>query len=178
MTKVQTKEQPKESLANEEPSVASATHAYRDEVSPDSLMSDFRGSSVAVILAFTVIVHVVLVGIFSVGYLKNEILGEDTSSLSEEERLDIAVREGTTSLREIAERHGVSPQDLSSRFSKSRAPAAQAKSTATPESSEPGTETKSPETKEPDSAIEKELQKKADGPDLPDLESEDDDLFK
>ncbi len=157
-----------------------------DEVSPDSLMSDFRGRPVVTILAFTVIVHVVLVGVFSVRYLKNEVLGEDTSSLSEEERLDLAVDEATKSLRKIAERHGISPQDLSERFAKGDSTP---DTTATSKPANPDTRNTPPKpdgtsddptAKEPKSAIEKELKKKADGPDLPDLPpiEEEEDLFK
>ena len=94
----------------------SATSVYPDEVTPDSMMNDFRGRPVVGILSFTVIVHVVLISVFSFGYMKNELFGEDTSSMSEDERLKVAVQEATTSLREIAERHGLSPQDLTTQF--------------------------------------------------------------
>ena len=127
------------------------------------------------------IFHVVLIGVFSFGYLKNELLGKDTSSLSEEERMEVAVREATSSLRKIAERHGVSPQDLSERFTAGGAtpkprPASQpatAEEQVTPDDSE-----ESPPD-EPQSAIEKELQAREAGPELPDLPSidDEDDLF-
>lgn len=158
-----------------------------DEVSPDALMSDFRGRPVVTILAFTIIIHVVLIGVFSIGYLKNELLGEDTSALSEDERLNLAVEEATKSLRKIAERHGVRPQDLSERFSSN---GARSPTQETTEPQVPGTndtplptetsEEPNPTTAEPPSAIEKELQEKADGPDLPDLPpiAEEEDLFK
>ena len=155
---------------------------YSDEVSPDSLMSDFRGRPIVGILAFTVIVHILLIGVFSIRYLKNEVLGADTSSLSEEERLELAVDEATKALRKIAERHQVSPQDLSERFAGDSRPTTKAKPAnldqqeTTLDEPSPG----EPSPDEPQSAIEKELQKKEDGPALPNLPSldEEEDLFK
>ncbi len=162
-----------------EQSTSYAGRTYADDVSPDSLMSDFRGRPIVAVLIFTLVVHVVLVGVFSIGYLKNRVLGEDTSVMSKEQRLDIAVREATTSLREIAERHGLSPQELSSRFA-----AGDLRSTPTtsPKSGAPIVEevppVPDPASEEPGSAIEKTLQEKAVGPDLPDLApEEEDDLF-
>lgn len=162
---------------------APATPTYSDAVTPESMMSDFRGRPVVGILSFTVIVHAVLVSIFSIGYLKSELLGEDTSSLSEEERLEVAVREATTSLREIAERHGLSAQDLTSQFAGGESRTATS-TTGPPSvvSAEPeapnGT---TPDAGAPESAIEKELNTTADGPDLPelppDLPAEEDELF-
>ena len=168
---------------SDEQSTARQKPAYSDEVTPESMMSDFRGRPVVGILSFTVIVHVVLVSVFSFGYLKNELLGEDTSSLSEEERLEVAVREATTSLRGIAERHGLSPQDLTSQFAGGDSrPATSATSQPAAEPSGPDTpgETTA-ETDEPESAIERELNTTANGPDVPDLPpdlpTEEDDLF-
>ncbi len=154
-------------------------HTYADDVSPDSLMSDFRGRPIVAILVFTLVVHVILVGVFSVGYLKNRFLGEDTSAMSKEQRLDVAVREATTSLREIAERHGLSPQELSSRFAAGGVPPVSTTGpppeAGTVEDTPPVSD---PASAEPDSAIEKTLQEKAVGPDLPDLApEEEDDLF-
>jgi hypothetical protein len=154
----------------DKPSIES--HADFDDVSPDSLMSDFRGRPMAGILIFTVLVHVVLMGVFSIRYLKSEFLGEDTSSLTEEERIQEAVKDARKSLKDIAERHGVSPLDLSERFanvdSKPSTP-----TVGQPEDpKEPGTPTVPGDTppEDPKSAIETELQKKADGPDLPPLQ--------
>lgn len=162
---------------SEEQSGKMNTSGYASEVTPESMMSDFRGRPIIGILGVTVIVHVILVGVFSVGYLKNELLGEDTSSLSEEERMDVAVREATASLREIAERHGVSPQDLTKQFADGKA-----RDSATPTNPEmpPGSPTATtPDTETPKSAIEKELDKVEKGPELPPaLPKDEDDLFK
>ena len=157
----------------------SATSVYPDEVTPDSMMNDFRGRPVVGILSFTVIVHVVLISVFSFGYMKNELFGEDTSSMSEDERLKVAVQEATTSLREIAERHGLSPQDLTTQFAGRDARPATSPPTIEPSKSETPGETAASD--EPQSAIEKELNTKGSGPTLPDLPpdlpTEEDDLF-
>ena len=72
------------------------------EISPDALMSDFRGRPVMSILTFTVIAHLLFIGFFSLGYLRIQVFGESYSSLSEEERLDQAMEEATRSLRKIS----------------------------------------------------------------------------
>ena len=161
-----------------------------DDVSPDSLMSDFRGRPIAAIVAFTVIVHVVVVGGFSLGYMKNAVFGEDTSAMSETERLDMAVRDATTSLREIAERYGISPQELSDRFAEGKTQSSTTDSTKaaeTPATPEQATSEASMtvsgsgelESQQPGSAIESELQIEAAGPQVPELPSlEEEDLFK
>ena len=141
---------------------------YPSDVSPDSLMSDFRGRGILAILAFTVIVHLVIVVGSSYSYLREEVFGEDTSTLSESDRIDLAVREATTALREIAEKHGISPQDLSSRFASNGLQAAPKQALA------PGVTASPASPEEPKSPIEQTLQKKDDGPDQPDLSAEDD----
>ena len=97
-----------------------ASPAHTQPVSPDTLMSDFRGKPIVAIVIFTLIAHGLFIGVFSLGYLRDQVLGEDTSSLSEDERMDIALDEGTKALREIAERHNLSVQDLSNRSAKAR----------------------------------------------------------
>ena len=177
----------------EEQSVAVSAKTYSDDVSPDSLMSDFRGRPIIAILAFTVIAHVIVVGGFSIGYMKNAVFGEDTSAMSEKERIDMAVRDASTSLREIAERYGISPQELSDRFANGEtqvnsASTVNATSTENTATSTQQANSNTPtdaagaatsETQEPISAIETELQIEAAGPDLPNLPSlEEEDLFK
>lgn len=149
------------------PGTPTKSHAYVDPVSPDEVMDDFRGMPVLRIALFTVIIHVALVGVFSVGYLKDQILGEDTSSLTDDERMDRAVRAGTTELRAIAERYDVSVQDLSARFAgDSPAPVVQTPSSEDPESNPVDPDAESPE---PGSEIERALQEKQPGPAVPDL---------
>ena len=165
----------------EEQSASTPAQTYTDDVSPDSLMSDFRGRPIIAILAFTVIAHVVVVGGFSIGYMKNAVFGEDTSSMSEKDRLDMAVREATTSLREIAERYGISPQELSERFANGDTQPNTIVTSQQVNPDAPASEigSQEPGSQEPKSVIETELQIEAAGPDLPDLPSlEEEDLFK
>jgi hypothetical protein len=85
-----------------------------------------------------------------------------------------AVREATTSLREIAEQHGVKPQDLSSQFAggKPKASKVPAKSSKTPGEVPAG------DPEKVKSAIEQEIEKVETGPEQPGVEDEEDDLFK
>ena len=128
------------------------------------------------IIVFTILIHAVVLLGSSVPFLMKTVKGEDTSKLSEQDRIDKAVREAAASLREIAEEHGLNPQDLSSQFAegKTKPPAsvpvpAPAPGVAPAGEGEPG---------EPKSTVEKELDVKADGPKLPAVEDEEEDLFK
>jgi len=125
---------------------------------------------------FTVIVHVIVLLGSSVPYLWKSVAGDDSSKLGEKERMEIAAREAAGSLREIASKHGVKPEDLSSRFAAS-APAAANVDTKETTAPAPQTETP-PASAEPKSAIEKELNTKETGPALPAIEDEKEDLFK
>ena len=122
------------------------------------------------------IVHVVVITLFSLGYLTRTIFGEATKELTKEQQLDAAVREGTIALREIAERYdNVTVQELTDQFTSG------AKKAATTTTVEPDLDDTSPaedETEEPLSDIEKKLQEKEKGPAVPDLSAEgEDDLF-
>ncbi|NQW46997.1 MAG: hypothetical protein HQ464_04415 [Planctomycetes bacterium] len=91
--------------------------------SGNELLRDFRGGGLMRLLVLTVIVHVVLILATSVPYLRAA-FGGGKADLTEQERLDAAVKEATASLQEIAKEHGVKPQDLGSRFiSGGKAPA-------------------------------------------------------
>jgi transposase-like protein len=121
------------------------------------------------------------------------VLGEDTASMTEKERLDMAVRDATKSLREIAETYDVSPQELSDRFADGNTPTSGAES---PNANDEAQEANSGDSvtasgtdepnatnvdlQKPKSAIEDELQIEAAGPQVPELPSIDDeeDLFK
>ena len=106
-------------------------------------MESFEGRSLKSIIIFTVAVHAVAAcSRRAVPYLSAR-SGEDTSKLTEEERLKLPPGEATSSLREIAETHGLKPQDLSSRFAdgkpkRRRKPAKDTSTEANPEGSEPG----------------------------------------
>lgn len=150
------------------------------ETTPDQLLEAFRGRSLKSIIIFTLIVHLVIIGGTSVPYFIKTAAGKSDSKLSEQERADIATREATAALREIATKHGIKPQDLSSRLAGGAPKAPKAETPATTE--EPGTpETVSPEEgKTPKSAIEEQLEVKEDGPTVPSIPTEEateEDLF-
>lgn len=170
-----------------------------DETSPDHLMDNFRGRSMKSIIFFTLVVHVVGLTATSTSYLWKLVAGADSSKLSEEERVQLAVKEATSSLRGIAEKHGLKAQDLGERFT-SKAPKAEIPKTNDPKAETPKTDapiTKNPTaeipTKEPaevpangdgaqpgkpKSSMEKQIESKANGPAMPGLDNEKEDLFK
>jgi len=164
------------------------THTQREETTPDQLLDTFRGSSLKSIIAVTVIVHAVVLLGTSVPYLTKTFAGGDTSKLGEKERLDIAAQQATTAMREIAAKHGITPEQLGERFAPRAAvgtvkeattPESETKApkTATPDGTAP--ETKTPEgSTQPDNGIEKEINVKKDGPTVPTIDPEKDDLFK
>lgn len=147
------------------------TTTKSEETTPAELLETFKGRSLKSIVIFTVAVHLVVLVATSGSYLFKS-GGEDTSKLSESERMDIAVREATSSMRDIAEKHGVKAQDLSSRFTDGK-PKASAAAPA-PEAASGDTDPAEPE--KPKSEIEKEIEKVEPGPALPGVEDED--LFK
>jgi hypothetical protein len=102
----------------------------------DDLLRDFRGRGLMGPLLVTVLVHAVLILATSVPYLRTA-LGGGKADLTEEQRLDAAVKQATASLQEIAKEHGVRPQDLGSRFSSGGKPAAAAKAGSTEKSDAP-----------------------------------------
>lgn len=151
----------------------------KQETTPDQLMEAFRGRSFKSVILFTVIVHVVVLGGTSVPYFMRSIAGKSDSKLSEQERTEIAAREATSALRDIATKHGLKPQDLSTRIAGGAAPAAPKEETPAPaeEPAAPGPE----EAEKPKSAIEEELDVKQEGPTVPPVPTEeatDDDLFE
>ena len=155
---------------------------------PDSLMDGFKGRGLASVILFTLIVHVVVIGGTSIPFIMNEILGEGTATLTEDERIQNAVQEATPMLRKIAEKYDLNPQELAGKFAGggSRAtkvadtmPAKTTDAGTTPDKQEPATApTTEPKTDagvEPDkpkSAIEKELDIKLDGPKQPSFKDE------
>lgn len=156
------------------------------DVSPDSLMTDFRGSSLFKILLFTLILHVVVLIALSPGYLMKLVFGEqpepvpeEVQQLSEEERLGKAEEEGKAAFREIADRYNVKFSDLKARLTDGT-PAA-TPNTDTPADPAAGTgdaATGDGSTSGGDSQIEKDLNRTADGPSMPPGSPEDgEDLF-
>ncbi len=152
----------------------------KQETTPDQLMQAFQGRSFKSIILFTLIVHVVVLGGTSVPYLIKSVSGKSDSKLTEKERTEIAAREATSALHDIAEKHGIKPQDLSSRIAGGAAPAAAPKEAAPAPTEDPAT-TSPEEMEKPKTAIEEQLDVKEDGPTVPPApgeEATDEDLFK
>lgn len=156
---------------------------YKQDVTPDELLSDFRGKGLFPILIFTVLVHAVVVLGSSVPWMMDTLFSSVDEDASEEDRMKEAVREATGSLRDIADKYRLHPEELSSQFTK--------KGKSNPASTQTQDEGKAPtagttetpttptEPEEPKSAIQKELEVKATGPALPSIPQEtEEDLFK
>jgi outer membrane biosynthesis protein TonB len=149
---------------------------HSNETTPDQLLDTFRGRGFKSIILFTIAVHVVVLLATSVPYLMRSSAGKDTAKLSEDERTQLAMKEATSSLRKIAEAHGLRPQDLSTRLD-GGSPRAETPP-APVETSAPPPDTTTPSTPEkPKSEIEKEIEKVKEGPTAPPVEEEVD-LFK
>jgi hypothetical protein len=147
------------------------------EITPDQLLESFRGRSFKSIILFTIIVHLVIVGGTSIPYLIKSATGKSDSKLTEAERTEIAAREATAALRDIADKHGIKPQDLSTRIA-GGAPKAAPKA-ETPAPTDDAATTAPEEAAEPKSAIEEQLEVKEDGPAVPPIEEvEEEDLFE
>lgn len=158
----------------------------REETTPDQLLDIFQSRSLTKLITFTIVVHVVLLLATSMPFIWKSVAGRDTSSLSEEERVKVAVGEATSSLRKIAEAHGLSVQDLSSQFAGGPSPASQPQEVpkATDPTEPPKTEGDKPAPyggqpapDKPASEIEKEIGKVKEGPAVPPVDEEED-LFK
>lgn len=99
------------------------SEAKRSTAHADDLLRDFRGDGLMRPLLITVAVHALVILATSVPWLRAA-LGGGKADLTEEQRLDAAVKEATASLQAIAKEHGIRPQDLGSRFSSGGKPAA------------------------------------------------------
>ena len=150
------------------------------ETTPDQLLDTFRGRGLKSIILFTIAVHVVILLATSAPYLWRSVAGRDTGNLSEEERVGLAMKEATSSLRKIAEAHGVSPDELASRLD-GGGPGAPRDEPVPPQQDGPGDPVPEappagPET--PKSEIEKEIEQAKEGPTTPPVEEEEVDLFR
>lgn len=159
------------------------------ETTPDQLLESFRGRSFKSIILFTLIAHLVVIVGSSIPYFVRSVTGKTDSTLSEQERLDLAAREANSTLRDIAAKHGLKPQDLSARLS-GDTPAAAAKEPTTaapaPATDKPTTPTPEPATpptdaEKPKSDIEEKIEVQKPGPTVPPVptdEASDEDLFR
>lgn len=151
------------------------------DVTPDSLLTQFKGKGLKPIVMFTVIAHVVIILGSSVPFLVGHMLGPDNEDLAEEERVKNAVEDATVALRKIAKKHGLNPQDISDQFSgaaprSTKVPAAGASSPSSPEADDRDDNGGSAPEREK-SAYETNLKTAAEGPTMPTFEQEQDDIF-
>ena len=147
----------------------------KEETTPDQLMESFKGHGLKTIILFTVIVHVVVIGGSSIPYFIEKMGGGSAAEGKVAERLEAATREAKSAIQEI-----VKAEEVSDRFTGSKpAKAAPSKAQSPSENTKPDSESKnSPESGEPESEIEKEIKIKEDGPKLPGIGGEAEDLFK
>jgi hypothetical protein len=157
-------------------------NSNNQDITPDDLLNDFRGKNFFSIFILTVNVHTVLLVGTSVPWLMDRFNGGVDKEASEEVRMKDAVREATSSLREIADKHGIHPEELSSQFTKGSKPASRPvtkQSVETKPAPDTDTPTSTTPTDEPKSSIEKELEVEAKGPAVPAIPQEtEEDLFK
>ena len=158
-------------------------NTQNNDLNPDDLMSDFRSKGLLRIIIFTFVIHgVVLLG-SSVPWMYDSLFSSVDENASEEERIKEAVREATGSLKDIAEKYGIHPEELSSQFSKkdkkgSAPVTSQERTTGSTSGNTDQSQSKDDEDK-PKSSIQKELEIKATGPELPSIPKEkEEDLFK
>jgi hypothetical protein len=144
-----------------------------EETTPDQLLESFRGNSMKSIIVFTVIVHLVVLIGTSIPYFLQSSAKKSAATLGEKERLELAAGEATKALREIAQKHGLNPQDLSARIAGGATPAAPAPAPAAADKVEtPPTPAATTAPEAPASEIEGKLQEKKSGPELPPVEEE------
>jgi hypothetical protein len=62
------------------------------------------------------VVHAVVILATSIPWLRETFMGSATAGMTEEQKLEAAVREATSKISAIAKEHGVSPQELGARF--------------------------------------------------------------
>ena len=135
-----------------------------DDTTPDELMEHFQGRSLGSIIIFTVIIHAIVLLGTSAPFLWKTFFGADTAKMSEEDRVKLAVEKATPL--------------LSTQFTGGAPKAPKAAPTPRPDAT-PGPDGGSPgDPADPKSSIERELDKKAAGPDLPPVEDDEEDLFK
>ena len=87
-----------------------------DEMRTDVMMRDFKGKKVLFLVLAALIFHAVIIVGSSFGYLASEVFGEDTSEMTKEDRVDVALGEATSALSEIAERHTLTMNDILEKF--------------------------------------------------------------
>ncbi|MFM2171427.1 MAG: hypothetical protein RI957_1656 [Verrucomicrobiota bacterium] len=167
------------------------------ETTPDQLLASFRGRSFKAIILFTVVAHLVVIGGTSIPYFIKSMSSSADPKLTEQERLDLAAREATSLLRDVASKHGLNPQDLSTHLTGGATPVAPKENAPTAatdaqtdkektgaKETTPAVDTEKPATggaEKTKSALEQEIEVKKAGPSVPPVpteESTDEDLFR
>ena len=148
------------------------------EVTPDSLMGQFKGKGLKPIVMFTLVVHAVLIIGSSIPFFVRKAMSSDNSKRSEAERIESAVEDATAALRKIAKKHGLNPQDISSQFSGgSRAGKSAGGAAATPGVGPKTADVPEAAPEREKSAYETNLEAKAEGPTVPSFDDEEEDIF-
>jgi hypothetical protein len=88
----------------------------RSSAEPEDLMRDFRGGGLMRFVVLAVVVHAVVILATSIPWLRETLMGSATAGMTDEEKLQAAVKEATSKISAIAKEHGVSPQELGARF--------------------------------------------------------------
>lgn len=138
-----------------------------NDVTPESLMDNFRGPGLIKMVVVTVVVHIVVLIVGSLPYLKRTILGADTSKMTKEQKMENAMDDATSALRKIAAQHGLNPQDISDQFAAAGSRTVKPDTAVEAAGAEAPASVKPTEPEKPKSAIEKELEKAVKGPEMP-----------
>ena len=85
-------------------------------VRPDSLLGDFKGRKLIGVIVLAIILHAILIGGTSYTYLIEEFTGKDTSEMSKDDKVKVALDEARSALGKIAERHNLTLDDLTDRM--------------------------------------------------------------
>ncbi len=88
----------------------------RSSAEPEDLMRDFRGGGLMRFAILALVVHAIVILATSIPWLRETFMGSATAGMTEEEKLEAAVREATSKISAIAKEHGVSPLELGARF--------------------------------------------------------------
>ena len=156
------------------------TQHIEDGVSPDELLGHFKGRKVITVILVALVLHAVVIFGTSYSFLKNQVFGPDTTEMSKEEKLKVAVAEATSALGDIAERHNISVDELIAKFATTGSRSSKISeegSSETKETAPPaGAVDESPaaEADEEKSAIEKNLATPKEGPDIGEEKIDDD----
>lgn len=145
-----------------------------NDVTPESLMDNFRGPGFIKMVVVTVVVHIVVLIGASLPYLKRTIFGADSSKMTKEQKMENAMDDATSALRKIAAQHGLNPQDISDQFAATGSRTVKPDAAVSGDSKDAAAVTvKSAEPEKPKSAIERELEKSVKGPEIPAVGNDD-----